>query len=332
MPDLAALVDAADPDPLLIAVDGLAASRDWDAMVDLAHRCREAVELGRQLWSVAMHVDYRLAWEAPGPYAAAVLLPGADRFTLGPLAEVAASTHTYGELAPHVGLDFVRTQLAAERALRGEDLRAEVGDAEVPGVVQPWEPGYALPRYRDRSAAFPQPEVATRTVGPHEPLPSAPRLPGDEGADALEEVARTWAVSSEGTSAAVVVEGDARTAVGTLAGRAGLLPVASDEALSLLQWAGASGGAYGRRPGGARGRDAAWFAAAALTGLPWPPDPAELGAAVEELRWYRWTPPARESGWVLRVAVEDPVDGLAWAVEALDARRDREDDGDLPGA
>ncbi len=129
MPDLTALVDAADPGPLLIAVDGLAASRDWDAMVDLARRCREAVELGRQLWSVAMHVDYRLAWEAPGPYAAAVLRPGADRFTLGPLPEVAASTHAYAELAPHVELDFVRARLAAERALRGEDLRAEVGDA-----------------------------------------------------------------------------------------------------------------------------------------------------------------------------------------------------------
>jgi hypothetical protein len=102
MRDLQALVDAADPAELLAAVDGLCASRDWDALVDLARRCRDAIELGRQLWPVATHIDYRLAREAPPAYAAAVLRPGAGRFALGPLTEVAATAHDWPSLSPHL--------------------------------------------------------------------------------------------------------------------------------------------------------------------------------------------------------------------------------------
>ncbi len=137
----------------------------------------------------------------------------------------------------------------------------------------------------------------------------------------------TWVAQSAGRARAVCVEGGAAEAVGTLlaadgADAAGLEELTPAEALAVLQWAGASGGAYGRRPGGARGRFAAWWAAAALAGLAWPADPAELGDALAELRWYRWAPPGPEAGWVLRLAVADPVDGLAWAVDATDRRED----------
>ncbi len=333
MDDLQQLVDAVDTAALLRAVDGLCAGREWDRLVDLARRCNDAVELGKQLWSVAMHIDYRLAWEGPARYAAAVLRPGAGRFALGPLTEVAASTHDWASLVDHVADPVSAATVAAERVLRGEDLTGETAHglaelAELPLRLAPWEPAYALPAYRDRAAQFPEPSVATRTLGGPRTLRPGPLLPRDDGAVALESVVETWTAQSSGAVRAVVVDGDAAAAVGHLVDRAALAPVAPAEALALLQWAGASGGAHGRRPGGAAGRFQTWWTAAALAGIEWPAQragdelAADLGAALPELHWYRWAPPQREPGWVLRLAVADPVDGLAWAVDATDTLDD----------
>lgn len=325
MTDLQTLVDGADSAELLIAVDRLVAARDWDGLTDLARRCRDAVEYGRQLWPVAMHIDYRLAFEAPAAYAGAVLRPGAARFALGPLTEVAASTHDWAALAPHIADPASATAVAQERVLRREDLRGIAGvDDGLPPVLVAWEPAYALPRYRDRSAAFPQPEAATRPPPAPQALPRARRLDDDDAVQALRDLVETWVTQSAGTVRAVAVEGDAEVAVGALQDEGSLLPLAPGEALALTQWAAASGGAYGRRPGGARGRFATWWTATTLAGLAWPPDPAELGQALGELQWVRWFTPEAETGWVLRLAVADPVDGLAWAVEALDAREEDE--------
>jgi len=329
MQDVQELVDGADPAALLVAVDRLAAARDWDGLVDLAARCRAAVELGRQLWPVATHIDYRLAWEGPARHAAAVLRPGAGRFALGPLTEVAAGSHDWAALAPHLDDPASAGAVAQERVLRGEDLRGRAGPGELPLVAQDWEPAYALPRYRDRSAAFPPPGAAVRAPAPAAPVPAGRALPPDDAALALEAVVEIWVAQSGGRARAVCVDGGAAGAVGALlaaeaaGGAAGLHELPAADALAVLQWAGASGGAYGPRPGGARGRFAAWWAAAALAGLAWPPDPDELGDALAELRWYRWAPPGPEAGWILRLAVADPVDGLAWAVDATDRREDR---------
>lgn len=333
MRDLQALVDGADESALLLAVDGLCASRDWDELVDLARRCREAVESGRQLWGVAMHIDYRLALEAPAPYAGAVLRPGAGRFALGPLTEVAAGRHSWDALVPHIADTGSAAAVAQERVLRCEDLtgRPDV-PADLPLRLAPFEPSYALPTYRDRSAEFPQPEAATRRGRAPEPVRAVPPLPDDDGVRALRAVVEPWVAESSGRVAAVVVDADAAGAVGCFAEEAALLPLSGAEALALLQWAGASGGAYGRRRGGAAGRFAAWWTVAALAGLAWPdqPDQAfveEFATALGELRWYRWWPAAAETGWVLRLAATDPVDGLAWAVQAVDLR---DDDADAP--
>ena len=71
----------------------------------------------------------------------------------------------------------------------------------------------------------------------------------------------------------------------------------------------------------ARGRFEAWWCAAALTGLDevWPPAGEDLGGAVAELRWGRWDEGTPPTGWHLLIAVEDPADGLAWALDARDA-------------
>ena len=125
---LAELVELGDPAALLRAVDGLCASRDWAGLVDLRQRLEEAVERGRPLWPVTTYVEYRMALDGPAPEAASVLRPGAARFALGPLTEVAATTHTFAELAPHLAVPAVAGAVAQERVLRGEDLR------EVPGA------------------------------------------------------------------------------------------------------------------------------------------------------------------------------------------------------
>ncbi len=89
-----------------------------------------------------------------------------------------------------------------------------------------------------------------------------------------------------------------------------------------MAWAGASGGAHGRRRGTPVGRALAWWTLACLLGLDedWPVAGEELGAAGAELRWLRWDPGDAAGGWGLHLAIEDPVDEMAWAVSAVDAR------------
>src|SRR2546421_11820164 len=100
--DLDDLVEAAETNPLLRRVDALCDARAWDDLVELARRCREAYERGKQLWPIAEHIDYRLALEASPRYAAGVLTPTAGRFALGPLTEVAASTHPFDGLVAYL--------------------------------------------------------------------------------------------------------------------------------------------------------------------------------------------------------------------------------------
>jgi hypothetical protein len=146
------LIEAQDLNALLRAVDGLCAGRAWDELVELAERCEAALERGKQLWPIAQHIDYRLALEAPGEYAGDVLSSEQRRFTLGPLTEVAASTHTWGELAPHIEEPQAAAYTAQERVLRGEDLTGAPGThpeaLELPLSLQGWEPAYRLATFR----------------------------------------------------------------------------------------------------------------------------------------------------------------------------------------
>ena len=90
--------------------------------------------------------------------------------------------------------------------------------------------------------------------------------------------------------------------------------------MAAMAWAAASGGAHGRRRGMAAGRFGAWWTLAALTGLAddWPVPPNELGRAGRELRFFRWDPGGPPLGWSLDLAVDDPAEGIAWALTAND--------------
>ena len=98
--------------------------------------------------------------------------------------------------------------------------------------------------------------------------------------------------------------------------------VSAADALAVMAWAAASGGAHGRRRGMAYGRFSAWWAVAAVAGRldDWPFRPDDLGAAADGLRWYRWADGEGDSatGWSLHLAVEDARRGRAWAVRATD--------------
>ncbi len=243
---------------------------------------------------------------------------------LGPLHEVAASTHAWAELAHHAPGGAPTALAAHERIIRGEDLTGRLGDLpdlfELPPVLQPWEPTYALATYHPDKAEFPAPDRP-------DPLPTqfgdpAARVEDPTVITALVDLARTWMAESNGRVETVAVEGDAYGAVAALGLRSGrAVEITTAEAMAHLAWAAASGGAHGRRRGTATGRARAWWALTTLTGLDEHDevDPDELGTAAEELTWLWWDAAEPDTGWSLRLAVEDTVDGLAWALNAQDA-------------
>jgi hypothetical protein len=120
-PTLDRLVAGNDLDDLVREVDRRTEAADWDGLVRLRDRCRAALERGLQLWPAASLAEYRLALRAPAAWAGAVVVEGAGRFALGPLAEVAASTHPWADLAPHLA--------------PGPLARVRAGDADLPGAA-----------------------------------------------------------------------------------------------------------------------------------------------------------------------------------------------------
>jgi hypothetical protein len=322
---LAEAVEEGNPAKLLKLIDGLCKSRDWEGLVDLKARCRHAVDSGKQLWAIADHVEYRLALEAPGELAGPMVFEGAGRFTLGPLPEVAASRHTWDELAPYLPEGPARTVTAYERVVRGEDLTGATGIdplmIELPLKLMDWEPAYPVATYHADKTDFPAVEIPT---GKEVALPELRPAPADEpeSIDALLGLVRPWTEESNGRAEAVVVHGDTMGSIRALGpSRARLAPIPPELAMALMAWTGANGGAHGRRPGAAAGRYGAWWTAAAVSGLldEWPVAPDHLRKAIDEMRWFVWSDLITPTGWTFHLAVEDPPHGLAWAVAAVDA-------------
>lgn len=326
---IADLIEAADMNALLRVVDGLCTQRDWEELLDLADRCEEAVERGKQLWPIAAHVDYRLALEAPADYAAGVLESGATRFTLGPLTEVAASTHTWDELAPHIDVPHVAAYVAQERVLRGEDLtgdeRAHADVLELPLRILEFEPTYALATYRSNLVEVAEPWDPKAPLEPVARTEGAARLEEPEIESALVQLVHQWTSESNGAADAIVIEGSALDAVSALTfDGLGMGRISSEEAMQRMAWAASGGGAHGRRRGAAFGRMQAWHVAALLCDLPWPPPHDEMARVLNDLNWYRWDEGAPEEGWVLRLAVEDLDNGWAAAIGATDLLQEEE--------
>jgi hypothetical protein len=324
------LIEAADMNALLRAVDALCGERAWEELLDLAERCEHALERGKQLWPIAAHIDYRIALEAPAEYAAEVLDASSHRFMPGPLTEVAASTHTWEELAPHVESPQHAAYIAQERVMRGENLeRDERAHPEVLDIalkLQAWEPSYALATYRSDHVEVAEPWEPKRRF---EKVAAAPGAPADdpELVAALLDLVQPWTSESNGAARAVVVDGSAGAAVSALAPTGTrMCPVELDLALQRMGWAAASGGAHGRRRGAALGRFMSWYVLSVVAGTSWPVEPDELGAAASGLGFYLWDEGEVEKGWVLRVAFEHQADGWSAAIAATDLLDEEEED------
>jgi len=309
-------IEASDTDELLRVVDGLCENGDWDRMVELKARCHEAVGRGKQLWGVEEHIRYRLTLEAPAKWAGPAVSEGVARFAPGPLPEVAASTKTWAELDGFLDDGPWRAVTAAERVVRGE---ADVdGVADLPSRLCDWEPAYPLATYESDKVEAPSPDPPR--VVPRQ-LPSGFTALDDPQSDgALFDLVEPWVTESNGRYETSAVEGDAMAAIRALGlTRARAVELPGPEALRWMAWAGASGGAHGRRRGAAAGRYGAWWVIATLCDLDWPPDPDEIAAALDQLRFHWFDDGSPGTGWELRLAIGDTSSGLAWAISANDA-------------
>ena len=325
---MAELIEIGDLDELLRATDRLCDATEWSTLVELRDRCRTAVERGKQLWPAANHMEYRLALESPGDIAALMLTDVAGQFGLGPLAEVTAAGHEWSELAPFAPRTPPAATCLYERVVRGEDLVAAAlpgpDPFELPRLLCGWEPPYPVAEYRPHGADFPSPGPTPGGVAT-ELHDDAERIAHTGVARTLRDLVHPW--TADGDATAVAVRGDARAAIGALDGpEVRLSEVDLATALGWLGWAGASGGAHGRRRGAAAGRLDAWMVLAELVDLgdTWPPDPEELGERAQRMRWFVWDAMGiGPTGWILRVAVEDPERGLAFALSAHDPASSR---------
>jgi hypothetical protein len=281
--------------------------------------------------------------DAPGEWAARTLEGATGRFALGPLPEVAASTHAWGQLAPYLQGTPQAAIAAHERVVRGEDLSKDPVALSLPAVLDlplvlaDWEPPYAVPEYQADKVTAPMPRV---------PLPrpvagSALERAGTAGAyretahravearggvarevvSALEDLAGAWTTESNGRAEAVAVVGGALDAVRSLGAQpTELAELAVRDALALMAWAGASGGAHGRRRGTAAGRFGAWGVLAALGRVPydWAANENVLAEVAARTKWCAWGSGEPVTGWSLRLALEGPAEE-AYALTAVDA-------------
>lgn len=319
MSSLNTLIESSDLDGLVRHLDRLVDAEDWSGIVEVGERCREAVKRGKQLWAVAQFAEYRLALDAPPDFAGPVIGDGKGRYGLGPLWEVAASTHTWADLEHYLVIPTTKALVAHERSIRGDEIAEEAIDGHVIGIPleqEPWEPVYPVAVYRGDEADFPE---AERSSLVWTDLPDQAERTADEGpAEALLDLIRPWLDESDGHAEALQVTGSALEAVRALGPhRARVAEVTLQEAMQVMVWSGASGGAFGKRRGTPIGRSGAWWALAQVLGYDETPEPDALAEAAE-LRWVLWDPGDQVGGWGLHLAVEDRDQGVAWAISAVD--------------
>jgi resuscitation-promoting factor RpfA len=322
------LIQRADLDGLVRLVDDRTAAGDWRGLRAARDRCRAAVATGRQVWPAATLAEYRLALVAPPEWAAPMISEDAGLFTIGPLTEVIAQHHTWAALRDHLATSPGAAVVAHERVLRGERIDPQSVSAlpnvfDLPYELAPWEPAYALATYSDSGVDAPSPAAATAEAVAQSSDGRVERHRDEHIELAVRQLVETWTASSNGRAEVSAVEGDAGDAVGALGVTAwSARPMSLAEALAWLAWAGASGGAHGRRRGAALGRFGALWVLASLLDLTdeWPVPLDSLGVRAGSLGWWWFDDRAAgDHGWRLQLAVEHADRGRAWAINAVDA-------------
>ncbi len=315
------LIHRADLNELVRHVDATCSSRDWDHLVRIRDSARSAVSTGRQLWPIATLANYRLALWAPPEHAVRALDDTARTFMPGPVSEIIAVHHRWSDLEEHLARGHDRSLIAYERALRGDEIEQnEDPILEIPIEPQPWEPSYELATYTDDGVDFPAPDLP-RPIEFQE-AEEAVIIDDPDTVGAFRRLVEPWTAHSNGQATAVVAEGTISEALGALGlQQARVAPLTAQEGLSFLAWAGASGGAYGKRRGVAGGRSEAWWFLASFTGMldDWPCEPQEFGEIVTSLQFSTFDDGLDNAGWSIRLMIEDPQEGLVVAVRATDS-------------
>ena len=326
--DFNQLIDRSDLDGLVRAVDDLCSSHDWSSLLQLRNSCRLATASGKQLWPASTLAEYRLALLAPAHIAAQVVLEGSGRFTLGPLTEVIAQSHQWSELQNELPHSPIASFVAHECALRGQHIENpdDVFDAlETPLELQDWEPNYELAVYRDNSAEFPSPDLPPTSTGRVVTAATSSEnstIQDNAVVDAVHQLVSAWTTSSNGKLQIGATRGDETHALASVGiASATLRELEPTQALALLAWAGASGGAFGRRRGAAAGRDSAWWLLGAVSGRAdqWPLENDEIGEVLHSLKWSWFDADESPTGWQLQLVIVDDQRGLSWAINARDS-------------
>ena len=316
------LINSADLDGLVRLIDDYCETRSWHDLLGLRDACKAAVANGRQVWPASTLAEYRLALLAPAEIAVQVVDEEAGRFTMGPLTEVIAQNHQWSELSEFLDPSPTSTYIAYECAIRGQKVDSELFPAlESPCTLLQIEANYALGEYHDNEAKFPTPAVPDMGNAIAVPASSANVVHDSEASTAFHQLVDAWTTQSNGELRIACVEGSVLDALATLnIHEARLSLLTSGEALSWLTWAGASGGAHGRRRGNALGRDAAWWTIAALTEQTsqWPLSNDPLGAAADSLQWFWWDANEPTTGWNVRLCVHHSERNRSWAFMLTD--------------
>ena len=316
------LINSADLDGLVRLIDDYCETRSWHDLLGLRDACKAAVANGRQVWPASTLAEYRLALLAPAEIAVQVVDEEAGRFTMGPLTEVIAQNHQWSELSEFLEPSPTSTYIAHECGIRGQSVEGELFPAlESPCTLLSIETNYALAVYHDNEAKFPTPAIPEMGNAIAIPESSATVIHDHDASTAFHQLADAWTTQSNGELQISCVEGSVLDALGTLnIQEARLSLITSGEALAWLTWAGASGGAHGRRRGNALGRDAAWWTIAALTEQisRWPLNNEELETAVNSLQWFWWDANEPTTGWNVQLCVHHADLNRSWAISLND--------------
>ena len=328
--DLDPLIARADLDGLVRLIDARCESRDWEGLLRVRTRSRFALESGRQLWPAATLAEYRLALHATADWATQVLDEDGGRFSIGPLTEVVSQNHVWSELSDRQPVGPRRSFVAYERALRGERIGDGVVDRalDIPIDLQSWEPSYPLPTYSDNGVDAPSPADSwTHIWSPVTSSADHAELVSDPDLDmALRTLVEPWTSSSNGRAESLVVDGGPDEVLGALGvANARITPLGTQQALTWLAWCGASGGAHGRRRGGALGRFGVWWMLAAIGGFTDEWDELcrrgqlgdECGDVAVSTSWFRYDDGTR-SGYELSLITHDADEDISIALVARD--------------
>ena len=316
------LIYNADLDGLVRLIDDYCETRSWHDLLGLRDACKAAVANGRQVWPASTLAEYRLALLAPSEIAVQVVGEEAGRFTMGPLTEVIAQNHQRSELSEFLSPSPTSTYIAYECAIRGQKVDSELFPAlESPCSLLPLETKYALAEYHDNEAKFPTPAVPDMGNAIAVLASSARVVEDSEASTAFHQLVDAWTTLSNGELRISCVEGSVLDALAILdVQEARLSLLTSGEALAWLAWAGASGGAHGRRRGNALGRDAAWWTVAALTEQTsnWPLSNDGFETAASSLQWFWWDANEPTTGWTIQLCVHHADRNRSWAFKLTD--------------